>query len=302
MTGLPADPLPPWRHWPLAERERAYSPSSSIGGDWSPYLREYQDRSVAARRGTMARGAHWQRLAYGDSPPQGIELCRPPAAGESKAPLLVFIHGGYWQALSAQESLFAAAGCTEQGVAFAAIDYTLAPQATVAGIVAECRQALALLIARADALQIDARRIVVAGSSAGAHLAAMCALPEARAGYPGGIGPCAAVLVSGVYWLQPLVGTGINAALRLDAAAAQAASPGLKPLAGFPPALLAWGRIEPPPFEQHSRAFGAALAVTGTPVDLLPVAGRNHFDVILDLADAATPLGVATASLLRPGA
>lgn len=292
-----ADPLPPWRHWSLAERERAYSPSSSIGGDWSPYRRAYQDRSAAARREAAALGGRWQRLDYGPLPSQGIELCLPPAA-PTAVPLLVYIHGGYWQALSAQESLFAASGCIERGIAFAAVDYTLAPLATVAGIVAECRLALAALIGQAAALGIDAARIVVAGSSAGAHLAAQCALPEARDHYPGGQGPAATVLVSGVYWLAPLVGTSINAALRLDEAAAVAVSPGHRQLAGFPRSLLAWGEIEPLPFEQQSRAFAAALAVRGTPVGLMPVAGRNHFDVILDLADPATALGAATLALL----
>lgn len=58
---------------------------------------------------------------------------------------LVFIRGGYWQELSARDSLFGAQHCVGQGLAHAALDHTLAPQADVAAIVAECRLALQTL-------------------------------------------------------------------------------------------------------------------------------------------------------------
>ncbi len=271
------------------EREREYSPSSRIGGDYRPFVAAYRERSDAARAALA-----WQRLAYGPGAAQGIELALPPVRdGAAPVPLLVFIHGGYWQELAAADSLFAAPACVQRGVAFAAVDYTLAPAATVAQIADECRAAFALLVRRAPALGIDAARIVVAGSSAGAHLAAMVGL-GAR-----GPRPAALVLVSGIYWLEALVGTSINAALGLDAARARAASPGMLPLEGCPPALAAWGEIETEAFKAQSRAFAALLGAAGRPVSTLEVPGRNHFDVILDLAEEATPLGQRTWQLLQ---
>jgi arylformamidase len=273
------------------EREREYSPSSCIGGDYRPFVAAYRERSDAARAALA-----WQRLAYGSGAAQGIELALPPERdGAAPVPLLVFIHGGYWQELAAADSLFAAPACVQRGVAFAAIDYTLAPAATVAQIADECRAAFALLVQRAPALGIDAARIVVAGSSAGAHLAAMVGLGPVH-----GARPATLVLVSGVYWLDPLVGTSINAALGLDAASARAASPGMLPLDACPPALVAWGEIETGAFKAQSRAFAALLAAAGRPSPTLEVPGRNHFDVILDLADPATPLGRRTWALLQP--
>lgn len=301
-------PQAPWRAFDDATREREYSPSSCIGGDYRPFIEAYRHRSAEARREAQRRGGRWQRLAVDHAPVPAtfpaVELCLPPPAATAQPTgVLLFVHGGYWQELSAEASLFAAAACIERGWAFAAVDYTLAPAASVAAIVEECRRAFACLVQRAPALGLDARRIVVAGSSAGAHLAAMIALaPAPSDGGPGAaVRPCAAVLVSGVYWLQPLVGTSINAALGLDASAAQSVSPGAAALAGFPPALVAWGAIETEAFKQQSRLFAERLHAAGVRCETLEVAQRNHFDVILDLVVAESELGRRTGRLLDAG-
>jgi arylformamidase len=278
--------LPPELHTDAALRERAYSPSSCIGGDYRPFVATYRQRSEEARARAAALGGRWQRVACGPLASQAIELCLPPAGGPPAA-LLVFIHGGYWQELSAADSLFAAAACLERGHAFAALDYTLAPRASVADIVAECRLALGWLHAHAETLGLDRARLVVAGSSAGAHLAAMVSGADAP------WRPRAALLVSGVYWLEPLVGTSINDALGLDAEAAARVSPGRLPLAGFADASVCWGAVETDAFKAQSRCFGRALRAAGARCDEFEVPGRNHFDVILDLADEGTALGAA---------
>lgn len=285
-----------WRDLDAATREREYSPSSCIGGNYQPFIAAYAERSAAARA-RFAGPASRLDLAYGEGPSQRLDLFLPPAAHsrDTAPPLLVFIHGGYWQELSKDESSFAAADALAQGFAFAALDYTLAPAATVAAMVAECLQALRWLKTHAAGCGVDGGRIVVAGSSAGAHLAAMCALPRAdEAALVKG-----AVLVSGIYEVEPLVGTSINQALGLDAAAARSVSPALAELRGFPPAVLCWGAVETAEFKRQGRDFAAALRRVGTPCDAFEVPARNHFDVILDLADPATPLGAATLALLR---
>ncbi len=284
-----------WRDLDLAAREREYSPSSAIGGDYQPFVQAYADRSWQARDQLTGHLS----LRYGSSAAQALDLFLPAepstAANAAAPPLLVFIHGGYWQELSKDDSLFAAADCVGQGIAFAALDYTLAPRVSIAEMVAECRAALAWLQQQAAVLGFDAGRIVVAGSSAGAHLAAMAAMPLA------GCVPVAraTVLVSGIYELEPLVGTSINAALGLDAAAARTLSPVLGDVRNFPPSIICWGEIETEEFKRQSRAFAAKLDGASTPVQTFEVPARNHFDVILDLADAGTLLGRATIALIR---
>ncbi len=264
----------------LATREREYSPSSAIGGNYQPFIAAYIERSAAAR----ASCPRWNSLAYGDAPRQVLDLFLPDlGTSPSPPPLLVFIHGGYWQELSKDESAFAAPGCLAHGAAFAALDYTLAPQASLPQIVAECQSAVCWLQQHADRLGFDARRIVLAGSSAGAHLAAMVA--------QGNPGVAATVLVSGVYTLEPLLGTSINKAVGLDLEQARRCSPALKDLHGFPPTVLAWGAIEPSVFAAQSRDFAARLRAAGARTECLEVPGRNHFDVVMDLTDPDTALG-----------
>lgn len=275
-----------------AEREQAYSPSSCIGGDYRPFLQQYQQRSDAAR--VLPHQEH----AYGGLPRQRLDLFLPeqPQGAARPPALLVFIHGGYWQELSKESACFAAPACLAAGHAFAAVGYTLAPEASVEQIVQECRTALVWLQHHADRLGYDPARIVVAGSSAGAHLAAMCTLR----GWPHDSGlPAGAVLVSGVYELAPLVGTSINTALGLTRDSASNVSPLHYSLAGFARTVLAWGEVETDEFKRQSRAFAQALQAQGLPeVPSLEVPARNHFDVVLDLCQPGTLLGDATLALL----
>ncbi len=278
-----------------AQREREYSPSSVIGGHYQPYLQAYAQRSTDAHALALAMGARWQRLAYGSAPSQGIDLYLPPGPAASQA-LLLFVHGGYWQELSAADSRFPAAACLRAGHAFAALDYTLAPAATLDAIVQECRSAWASLSRQAPSLGLDPQRMVVSGSSAGAHLAAMLCLPGSL---PEDLPPpAAALLVSGIYRLEPLIGTSINLALRLDGLQCLRNSPQQLTLTGFPPSLVCWGQQETNAFKAQSLHFAGALALAGTASHAVEIAGRNHFDIILDLAEPGTVLGDATLAAL----
>ena len=270
------------RHLPLSEREVQYSPSSCIGGNYQPYVEQYRQLSDQAREAHPPRS-----FRYGKGPSHTLD-CYLPANPTAKPPLVVFIHGGYWQALSKHDSAFAAPGCLAQGIAFVAIDYTLAPAATLDEIVAECRAAVDWIVDHADEIGVDPERIVLAGSSAGAHLAAMTAQfsPAVKG----------TVLVSGLYELEPLMGTSIDQALRLEVEVCRRNSP-LRLHAGhFPPTIICWGEVETDAFKEQSRLFTHYLQHKGVNITAFEVARKNHFDVILTLAEPETVLG---ASLFR---
>jgi arylformamidase len=272
--------------------EREYSPSSCIAGNYQPFIAAYKNDSITACQYAIDKGAIWSKHTYGKAEAATLDFCRPlSVAGSTKPGLLVFIHGGYWQELSAKDSLFPSAGCIDHGIAFAAIDYTLAPHASLAEIVMQCRYALTWIVANADTLGFDANRIVVAGSSAGAHLAASVALTHAASIH-------ALVLVSGVYELEPLVSTTINDAVGLTRDTAQEQSPLLHLQRGFPRSIVCWGEIETGAFKRQSETFANALRGLGTACTTYEVAGRNHFDIILDLTKPSTPLGKDTLALL----
>ncbi|MDE0256413.1 MAG: alpha/beta hydrolase, partial [Rhodospirillaceae bacterium] len=202
-----SDNRPLWRTMSPEQLEREYSPSSAIGGDYRPYIRDYRAGSDRAR----AACRRVETLAYGDRPSNSIDIALPDDG--KNCPLVAYIHGGYWQELSKIESFCGADRFCERGIAYAAVDYTLAPHAGLSEIVQECRAALETLFDRAGALGIDAGRIFVAGSSAGGHLAAMscCAPPGVSQGTSRRI--AGAFLLSGVYELEPLVQTSINDAV-----------------------------------------------------------------------------------------
>jgi arylformamidase len=281
-----------WRDWPLAERERQYSPSRCVPA-YPPYFEAYVARSRDAER----RCRCYKDLRWGEQPEETFDYF--PAATPD-APLLVYFHGGYWQELSKNESLFAAPGCVANGIAFAAIEYALAPKATLETIVDQARRALASLHRQAATLGFDARRIYVAGSSAGAHLAAMLLVEgwQTDFGLPSGA-VAGAILLSGIYDLEPLVGTYIDAALHLSAADVATLSPARLKLGRPVKTVVAWAENETSEFKRQSQAFASQLRAGGFPVSEFEVAGQNHFDIVFGLADATALLGSATIALIK---
>ncbi len=272
-----------------AEREREYAPSSCIGGHYAPFIAAYAERSRAAHAMFP-----WQRdIAYGEGERAKLDFLPAKIPSAQIAGLLVFIHGGYWQELSKNESAFLSPAWHTAGFAHAVLGYTLAPAVTLPEIVAQCCAALRYLHANAQALGFDAENIVIAGSSAGGYLAAAVA---AKSGVPiRGIVP-----VSGVFDVAPLIGTSINGALGLDAA--QAADLNLfVPDLRFPPAVVAVGEIETNAFKQQSKTFAQTICAEGTnSAFFMEIPARNHFDVIFELGDANTALFAATRALFKP--
>ena len=260
----------------MTDLEREYSPSSRVGGDAGPFVASYEARSAVARR---TLGARVIRL-------EGGSLA--VSAGEG-APVLVFIHGGYWQALSAEASLYLAPAALALGWSYAAVEYTLAPAADLATMVRQCSSALTAVEA-----SLGDGPMVVAGHSAGAHLAAMTTLAE--------ISPVAVartVLVSGVFDLRPIVHTTVNDPLGLDRAAAEAISPMLLPVSAHHEVTVAWGDNETDAFKAQGSSYAARLRHAGLEVAAFECSGRHHFDIVDDLVDPATELGAFTVGGLR---
>jgi arylformamidase len=284
LAGFLMSDLPPIHLLPLAEREREYSPSSAIGGNYQPHIARYvQDSQLAHER------FHCQRnLRYGEAPRALLDYFPAPPSARP-AGLLVFIHGGYWQELSKDESAFLAPAWHTAGFAHAVVGYTLAPQARVGQIVDECRAALRFLIREAAALGHDTSRIVVAGSSAGGFLAAACAAdPSLKLR---GIAP-----ISGIFDLRPLVGTLINEALGMDEHEAEQLSR-IPYAASLLPAVISWGEIETQAFKDQSTTFAARWLAHPQSCIQLQLAGRNHFDVVHELAKPQSPLFAAVRGL-----
>jgi len=282
-----------WRELSLEDREREYSPSSCVNYKLGPYLDEYASQSAASRSWCEDEGLAIETLQYGPNATHTVDIVGPP---HDQSPLVVFIHGGYWQALSKFDGFGPAQDFVSQGRAFASVGYTLAPAASLGDIVNECRAALSHVARHAARLGCDPDRIFVAGSSAGAHLATMVALDPNLEWRPAGL-----VLLSGIYELEPLIGTTINDALGLDVGAARRNSPSLLPMVGPYRSVVTWGENETDQFKQQSRLFARRLDDAGSTPTMFEVSGRNHFDIVSDLGNTDSKLGQSVATLMDSG-
>ena len=226
------------------------------------------------------RAAHPpETLAYGSGAREAMDLFLPP--GAAAPPVAMFFHGGYWQALDRTAVSHVAAGLLAQGVAVALPSYDLCPDVPLARICAQAEAAARALHARMGV------PMLAAGHSAGGHLAAwlLARLPAEVV--------AAALPVSGVFWLEPLTHTSINAALRLDAASARALSPALLPAPGRPLRAVVGG-AESSEFLRQSREFAA---LWGGGFEALE--GLDHFTVLGPFSDPTHPLTRRAAQLAR---
>ncbi|MFE1597923.1 alpha/beta hydrolase [Methylobacterium sp. ID0610] len=270
-----------WRGMDRATLSAAYDNAGAVAGS-AEIVAGWRARSAAVRQ------AHPQDLdlAYGEEERQRIDLLRSGRAG---APLLVFLHGGYWQRNAKEGFACMAEGPLARGLDVALIGYTLAPAATLTRIAAETGAALAFL-RRRDAEGGTARRIVVSGWSAGGHLAAL-ALSRGQAD--------AALAISGIFDLAPIRGTGLNDALSLTDREVDALSP-IRHLPGEAgPLTVAYGGEELPELRRQSTAYQAAWHAAGLPGTLLALPGHDHFSVLDELMRPDGALTEAAVALAR---
>jgi arylformamidase len=221
-----------------------------------------------------------RRIAYGPGPRHVIDVFAGDAQNDGKRPLVVFIHGGYWQALDGSWFSHMARGLNAHGIGVAVPTYDLCPQVTVADIVEDMRQATRELAKLSD-------RLIISGHSAGGHLAA-CMLATDWTAYDASLPPQlvrAAYAISGLFELEPLVPTSINKALRLDQATARAASPLLwqPPSHGSLDAVV--GEAESAEYHRQSKTIVDAWGKAGIATRYGIVPAANHFTAIAPLAD-----------------
>ena len=236
-----------------------------------------------------------QDIRYGPGPKETLDLFVPaqPARGT-----LMFIHGGYWRALDKSEHAFVAPAFVAAGYAVANVNYDLCPDVTLAAIVEESRRAVEW-IAREGKKHGAPAPLVIAGHSAGGHMAAMMYATDwrargfAEAPFAGGVS------LSGVHDLTPLVLYSLNADFRLDDAEARRLSPiHAEPQSGVP-LVVAVGADETSEFVRQSQLMWDAWP-RNRPAgmrSILAIPQRHHFNVVLDYTDPASALTQATLAL-----
>jgi arylformamidase len=224
-------------------------------------------------------------VPYGPTERQKLDLFWP--TGSRAVPVAMFIHGGNWQMLDRTSFSHVATGLLANGVAVALPSYDLCPSVALGEIVEQIRRAGAFLARKVG------RPFLCIGHSAGAHLTAMLMAHDwASEGLPTNT-ISAALLISGVFELEPLVSTSVNAKLGLSVSDAVTLSPTLLPRPSHCHFHALVGAQESGEFQRQTRAIADAWGGTSE-----IIAGANHFTIIAPLADPKSELVASAVRLL----
>lgn len=256
---------PDWRSMNQQQRDLGLNNSTAVAGS-TGIVTGWEQRSAELRQ---RHPAHLD-LRYGPRERTRIDFLK---AGEN-APTLLFIHGGYWQARAKEVFTVFAEGPMAHGINVALIGYTLAPDATLDGIVAEVHQGIDYLTGQLPELGAASGGIVVSGWSAGGHLTSMAlSHPKVRAG----------MAISGIYDLDPIRHSYLNEKLRLDGPMAHRNSPMVQPGGAPKPLSLVAGSGELPLLRKQTADFAGHRARYGLPVTYEEIPGADHFSIMNEM-------------------
>ena len=252
-----------------------------------------------SRDSAIARDRSSRRLdvAYGPGPAETLDIF--PSTRDD-APVLFFIHGGYWRALDKRDVSFIGPSFTREGAMVVLPNYALAPTVTIETIALQMVQALAWTWRHAALYGGNPKRITVAGHSAGGHLAALlltCRWPQVGADLPSDL-LGGGLAISGLFDLEPIRQTPfLQPDLRLTPASVRRLSP-----AGLPaptvPLYATVGGEESEEFLRQNDLIRTAWGETSVPVcEAIP--GANHLSVLDDLVDPHGRLHGLALRLLR---
>ena len=267
--------------------------------DHPAYFQRWARESAEARETLPAR----IDLPYGQGVNETLDIFPAPVPD---APVLVFIHGGYWRAMDKKDHSFIAPAFNDRGICVVQPNYALCPgtserPVTVPGIMLQMVRALEWTWRHIADHGGDPTRITVAGHSAGGHMAAALLACDWKAVAPDLPAHLVrnALSISGLYDLRPLQRTPfLENTLKLTDADVLRASPALWPAPKRGQLYAVAGGSESEEFIRHNAMIRDAWGRNTVPVcEVLP--GLNHFDVVDALADPAHPLHRHAVQLLE---
>lgn len=261
--------------------------------DHPAYLERWARQSQRAR----ADGPCELDLRYGDGPGETLDIFPALHAG---APVLVFIHGGYWRALDKSDHSFVAPAFTRHGACVVVPNYALCPAVTVPQITLQMARALAWAWRNVARFGGDPGRIIVAGHSAGGQLAAMmltCLWPQLDAALPRDL-VRSALAISALHDLDPIMRTPfLQQVLRLTPQQVAQASPARLPAPKGGTLYSVAGGAESAEYLRQNHLIQDAWGTRRVPVcEALP--GLHHFSVLDALVEPSHRLHQLALDLL----
>ena len=256
------------------------------------YLPCFTTFSAAARKALPVR----RDIHYG---PHRDEVCDVFPAAMPGAPLMLYLHGGYWRMLTKEENSFVATALQPAGATVMVNTYSLCPDVHLDVIVHQCRAFVAWAWKNAGFYNADPNRIFVSGHSAGGHLVGMMLATdwERDWGLPKDVLK-GAVAISGLYDLKPLARAFTNDWLQIAPNAVARNSPNFLEPKSTCPVIVAVGGAEPQGFLSQTAVYTAHLKAKGVPVIEVDLPGLDHFAAWNAVMDAERPLTKAVLKLM----
>ena len=253
--------------------------------DFANHLQHWTEQSKAARN--QLRGL--TDIRYGDGPNENLDIF---PAHLAHAPVMVFLHGGYWRALDKSDQSFIAPSFTREGVCVVVPNYALCPRVTIPDIVMQMVKALTWVWRYISEWGGDPSRIHVVGHSAGGHLAAMmmaCQWQRYADDLPADLVK-SGLSVSGLFELESVMRSPmLQSDLRLDEAQVLRCSPAWMPTPAQGSFWSVVGALESDEFIRQHVLIQQAWGKACVPVcEALP--GLHHFNVLSALAESGSYL------------
>lgn len=261
----------PWNEWDFLD-------------DWACDGASYIERADVVRN-----------ISYGPDPEEQLDLFRP---SKVNAPVLVFIHGGYWFSLDKDDYASFLEPLVLAGALIASVNYTLCPEATIDVQVQQVRRACAWIWRNVGDYGGNPDCLHVSGHSAGGHLTAMMAAmdwPSFEEDLPQSMIK-SAVPISVLSDLEPIRLSSVNDNLLMDAEMARRNSPLYLNPAHKMPLSVVVGGDETEEYHRQSRELAHSWQNAVNLMAYIEVPGHDHFTMIEAMTEPDSPL---TATLLR---
>ena len=273
-----------YREFETAEEiDAAYDVQASVE-DFGVYVDFYVNESARARDELECM----LDIPFGPTLDETFDIF---PAKDPNAPILVFVHGGYWRILSSKEFSLVANAPVAAGYTVVVTNYSLCPKVTISEITRQSRAAVAWLYKNDLPCNGDREQIYVCGHSAGGHQTAMLLGTDWAGEYglpadtiKGGLS------ISGLFDLTPLQHSWLQGDLLLEEEIIKRESPIFKLPQQAPPLALTVGGKEPSEFARQSSDFHQAWVANGLEASYQPLVEKNHFDILDGFMDVESEL------------